>query len=121
MSKYFNKITDPKLFSCPHCGVGGPDPRLLILLDAMRGLYGKPIRVTSGPRCEAHNAAVGGKTTSSHLTGQAADLACAYSGDRLTLVQAALECGCKRIGISFDGGFIHVDVDDEAPAGIWGY
>lgn len=122
MSKYFNHITDPKLFNCPcGCGLGGPDPGLLLLLDAMRGLYGKPMRITSGPRCEAYNDQVGGVSTSAHLIGKAADIACAYSADRLALVKAAIECGCERIGIDFKAGFIHVDVDHDAPEGIWGY
>lgn len=122
MSKYFNHITDPKLFGCPcGCSMTGPDPILLIMLDAMRGLYGKPMRITSGPRCEAYNAKVGGVSTSAHLTAKAADIACAYSSDRLALVKAATECGCERIGIDFKNGFVHVDVDEDAPDGIWGY
>lgn len=43
-------------------------------LDVVRGLYGKPILVTSGFRSEAVNARVGGSGTSAHLQGLAADI-----------------------------------------------
>lgn len=43
-------------------------------LDELRILYNKPIIITSGYRCPALNKAVGGKQTSQHCKGQAADL-----------------------------------------------
>lgn len=48
--------------------------RLIDYLDKVRENYGAPIRVSSGYRSPALNAAVGGKPTSQHLKGQAADL-----------------------------------------------
>ncbi|QUB42579.1 D-Ala-D-Ala carboxypeptidase family metallohydrolase [Porphyromonas sp. oral taxon 275] len=48
--------------------------RLMDYLDSVRENYGAPIRVSSGYRSPALNAAVGGKPTSQHLKGQAADL-----------------------------------------------
>lgn len=44
------------------------------VLEPIRAKYGKPIRVTSGYRCKTLNRAVGGATTSQHVTGEAADL-----------------------------------------------
>lgn len=44
------------------------------LLDPLREVYGKPIRVTSGFRCKKLNSAVMGATTSSHMYGYAADI-----------------------------------------------
>lgn len=44
------------------------------ILDPLREAYGKPIRVNSGYRCKELNSLVGGKPTSQHLTGQAADI-----------------------------------------------
>ena len=44
------------------------------VLDPLREAYGKPIRVTSGYRCEALNKAVGGSPTSDHMKGCAADI-----------------------------------------------
>ncbi len=45
-----------------------------MILEPMRAAYGKAITVSSGYRCAALNAAVGGKNTSAHLRGDAADL-----------------------------------------------
>lgn len=50
------------------------------VLDPVREKYGKPIRVTSGFRCEKHNAKVGGAKHSQHLFGQAADIVSGDSG-----------------------------------------
>lgn len=50
--------------------------KLLIenVLDPLRAIYGKPIRVNSGYRSVAVNKAVGGTYNSQHLTGCAADI-----------------------------------------------
>lgn len=42
--------------------------------EQVRAAIGRPLRIMSGYRCPALNAAVGGSKTSSHLTGLAADL-----------------------------------------------
>lgn len=47
------------------------------LLDPVRGMWGKPLHVSSGYRCEELNKAVGGSKTSAHLKGLAADI---YTG-----------------------------------------
>lgn len=44
------------------------------VLQPLRDLYGKPITINSGYRCEALNKRVGGARTSQHMTGQAADI-----------------------------------------------
>lgn len=44
------------------------------LLDKVRDLYGKPIKVNSGFRSNAANLAAGGAINSQHLTGSAADI-----------------------------------------------
>ena len=44
------------------------------VLDPAREMWGGPIRVTSGYRCTALNAAVGGVRNSQHITGRAADI-----------------------------------------------
>lgn len=43
-------------------------------LDPIRALWGKPIGVNSGYRSPELNRAVGGKPTSQHLRGEAADI-----------------------------------------------
>lgn len=44
------------------------------VLDPLREWYGKPIYVNSGYRCPQLNHMVGGKPTSQHLKGEAADI-----------------------------------------------
>ncbi len=104
------------------CGKVHVDPRLVYLLEKARALLGRPIVIHSGFRCPAHNKAVGGKPNSAHLTGEAADIVCAFSGDRFDLIRTFITLGVTRIGIGFKGGFIHVDVSETLPQRvIWGY
>lgn len=51
------------------------DANLIRKLDALREDLGRPVTITSGYRCEAHNRAVGGSPNSQHLLGKAADIA----------------------------------------------
>jgi uncharacterized protein YcbK (DUF882 family) len=44
------------------------------ILDPLREAYGKPITISSGYRCGALNAKVGGASNSQHLSGEAADI-----------------------------------------------
>lgn len=62
-------------FRCPCCGRGAVSLALVLALEDVRSLYGRPVRITSGWRCAAHNARVGGHPQSRHLVGCAADLA----------------------------------------------
>ncbi len=106
-------------FAC-HCGCGnsGVTPELVERLERLRHLLGEPVRVTSGRRCPARNAAVGGKLASAHLTGHAADLAAGSGAARLRLVEAALAAGFRRIGVA--DSFVHVDVSPTLPApSLW--
>ena len=49
--------------------------QLLVRLDLLRAALGAPITITSGWRCEAHNAATPGASARSyHLQGRAADI-----------------------------------------------
>ena len=55
------------------------------VLDPLREMYGHPIHVTSGYRCEALNKAVGGAKTSQHLRGEAADITTGKRGENAKL------------------------------------
>ena len=44
------------------------------VLDPLREIYGKPIKVNSGYRCPTLNKAIGGSATSDHVKGFAADI-----------------------------------------------
>lgn len=45
-----------------------------MVLDPLRRLYGQPIKINSGYRCEQLNKLVGGVSNSWHLKGNAADI-----------------------------------------------
>lgn len=92
------------------------NPSLIQALNRIRKELGKPIKVTSGFRCTAHNAAVGGVPHSTHRTGYAADISCDDLDKLLQLVEDEKEF--KGIGVA--KSFIHVDVRP-GPRKRWKY
>lgn len=70
-SKWFKRTE----FECKcGCGMITVDKELLEVLEDVREHFGKPVRITSGNRCESHNANVGGAKNSQHVKGIAADI-----------------------------------------------
>lgn len=59
------------------------------LLQPLRGLYGKPIVISSGYRSKELNRAVGGVYNSQHLVGQAADIRTTNPQELLALLQSS--------------------------------
>lgn len=57
-------------------------------LEQVQALLGHPLEISSGYRCPALNAAVGGSTASQHLQGLAADIACPDFGPPLEVARA---------------------------------
>lgn len=57
-----------------NCGFDTVDVELLRTLEAVRAYFGKPVIITSGCRCMAHNESEGGSRKSQHLIGRAADI-----------------------------------------------
>ena len=81
------------------------------VLDPLRAMLGRPIRVTSGFRSPAVNEAVHGSSTSQHMIGEAADIKA--DGLDATLLLTAI----VRSGLPFDqaigydperGGHVHL-------------
>ncbi|GAH37806.1 unnamed protein product [marine sediment metagenome] len=100
------------------CGLIIVSRALLRKLAAARIIFDGPIRITSWCRCEDHNKAEGGSSTSSHLYGEAVDLECNNSYRRFILLNALLKAGFTRIGLNVD--YIHVDIDAVRPKNaIW--
>lgn len=98
----------------------------LFMLDEARDIAQVPFRITSGYRTQKHQdelTARGYKTstTSAHLRGKAADIACTTSAERFRILAALIAVGFSRIGIGET--FIHVDNDDEikTPGVVWLY
>lgn len=89
-------------------GTSAIDNRLIVALEAYRGIVGVPLHISSGFRCLAHNRAIGSKDTSQHPRGLAADILSRDIGapDMLYL---ARESGLFGFVKGYDG-WIHVDV-----------
>ena len=93
----------------------GPDRRLVEVLERIRGLTGRPLRVVSGYRSRSTNDAVGGARRSQHLYGRAADI----PGGTCTVDQA-IAAGARGIGHR-RGDVLHVDVRRTLRPVIWEY
>jgi len=126
MSKYFRQ---EELACKCGCGLSRMDPAFVALLDLVREHAGPPpgipLVVDSGCRCAAHNAAVGGSPSSSHLVGtdglcHAVDIRAIAPVTRFRIIASALSHGINRIGIGRT--FIHLDNDpSKPPTLIWLY
>jgi uncharacterized protein YcbK (DUF882 family) len=93
---------------------------LIDVLEDMRAYAGIPIQITSGYRCVKHNQEVGGKPSSAHLLGEAADIWVSGDIDRFKLVEAAVMSMVKRFGVGKD--LIHVDISTTLPQDVcWMY
>lgn len=95
-------------FNC-HCCSKNPGIHInvLILLEAIR--YNKPfvIAITSGYRCEKHNAEVGGAKNSQHLFANAADIV--MSGATAKSIYQIADFYNTLGGVGSYKTFIHVD------------
>lgn len=89
--------------------------RTALLLEAVRTRLGVPVIVSSGYRCPALNAAVGGQPNSQHLTGQAADFIAPAFGDPTTVASALRDCAdvaYDQIILEF-GRWVHISWADQ--------
>lgn len=88
-------------------------------LEAVRTLVGKPIAVSSGYRAPLVNKAVGGKPTSQHTRGEAADITCAGL-DPARLMAAIVgstrvpydQCILEFYKPGGAGGWVHISFTD---------
>jgi len=84
---------------------------LFNMIDEARRLASVPFVITSWTRCEKHNKAVGGSTTSSHISGKAIDIKFRDSVQKFKIIKGLLGAGFCRIGINDKAKFIHCDID----------
>lgn len=86
-------------------------PKLVEVLERIRGRVGGPIVITSGYRPPSYNRAVGGVRDSTHLDGIAADIyAPSLSTDQLARICDEVIGGTGGVGYYPVHGFVHIDV-----------
>ena len=105
-----------KEFGCP-CGCYGEiETNLIEKLEEVRVQYSKPIRITSGFRCQAYQddlKARGYETAigiSPHTLGIAADI-CPYDGKDVDVLAKLCENTFKATGVG--ATFVHVDLRND--------
>lgn len=106
-----------KEFACKcGCGFDTVDAVLLEALIAIREHFGHPVVVTSGCRCERHNALVGGSSNSQHKKGRAADIIVKSTSPALVADYA------RDLGLSVGeyDTFTHIDSRNGPPRAWWG-
>lgn len=103
LSKHFKR----KELECACCGELILDNSFLDKLEKVRSIYGKPMLINSGYRCQLNNSIVGGEPHSAHLDGNAADISIIGSQERYELVRAAIMAGAEGIGVY--PRWIHID------------
>lgn len=100
------------------------DSNFLQLLDKAREIAGVPFRITSGYRTKSYNESLRAKgykasPNSSHTKGVAVDIAISSGSERWVILNALIQVGVRRFGIS--SNFLHADVDADKPNAVWTY
>jgi len=107
LSEHFSR----EEFACHHCDqlpVDGISKELLEGLETLREAVGRPIHVTSGYRCPAHNYETGGVENSQHVQGCAADIwVDGYTAYELGSLCREIFDG---VGVYLEQDFVHVDM-----------
>tara|TARA_B110000037_G_scaffold176912_1_gene202117 strand:- start:6 stop:398 length:393 start_codon:yes stop_codon:yes gene_type:complete len=92
---------------------------LAIQLQKIREYVGKPIRINSAYRSEAHNKAIGGVKTSQHILGKAADITIdTFTPDEVVSIIENMLTN-EMLGGFYIGGlgsyntFTHIDIRDK--------
>ena len=87
-----------------------PDRKLLRVADRVREHFGSAAIVSSGVRCEVHNANVGGVANSRHLTGKAMDF-CIEGKTAAQVLAYVWQQPEIRYAYDIDGTYVHMDVE----------
>ena len=98
-------------YPCPCCGKGDIADELKVIISLLEDRLEEPLPVSSGFRCEKHNASLEGSSpNSSHLKGLAIDIPCRDSSFRWRLLKALFDMSFSRIETT-KPKHIHIDID----------
>ena len=87
-----------------------PSETLVRLAQGVRSHFDAPAVVSSGVRCQRHNANVGGVPGSRHKTGRAMDF-CIRGVPANQVLEFVLAQPQTRYAYAIDGNYIHMDVE----------
>lgn len=100
----------PAEFVCPcGCGLTTVDHGLVRVCQRLRDRFDAPFLISSGPRCRAHNAAVGGVSNSRHLSGRAVDFRIRGKAAAQVLPTARSQPEI-RYAYAIDDSFVHMEM-----------
>jgi len=105
LSKHFSRSE----FAC-RCGCGQDtvDVELISILETVRNHFGKSVTITSGNRCTAYNAKIGGAKASLHIESRAADFI-VKDTDPEDVYNALTKFVGNRFGAGIYNGWVHFD------------
>lgn len=113
--------------SCEACGHACfMDDDFIAVIDQLRSLYGKPLKISSGFRCPDHNEKVSSTGRSGpHTTGKACDFYVAR-GSAFELTKLIFTLPFTGVGFQQKGAgrFIHVDLlrsPEAVRPTVWSY
>lgn len=97
------------------------DPKMKDFIIKLEETLGKELQVTSGYRGPDHPIEAAKKRPGEHSTGLAVDVVAVGGTPVFELVEAAIDLGCKRIGIDRKRNFVHLGLDPNRVTSIWTY
>ena len=97
------------------------DPKMKDFMVKLEGTIGRELTVTSGYRGPDHPIEAKKSSPGEHTTGLAVDVAAVGGTPVFEIVEAAIDLGCKRIGISRKSNFIHLGLGTTRVTSIWTY
>lgn len=102
-------------FRCPCGKCGGfpvePEEKLVRLAEKVRKHFGRPMTISSGVRCQAHNDELRGSVPNSrHVRGKAVDFT--VSGfSTASVLDYVSHLNGIRYAYAIDGSYVHMDVE----------
>lgn len=97
------------------------DDKMKDFIVKLEGTLGHELQITSGYRGPDHPIEAAKKSPGEHSTGLAVDVVAVGGTPVFELVEAAIDLGCKRIGISRKSNFVHLGLDPNRVTSIWTY
>ena len=96
-------------------------PKMKDFILLLEGTLGRELTCTSGYRGPDHPIEAAKKVPGEHSEGLAIDVVATGGTPVFEIVEAAIDLGCKRIGISRKSNFIHLGLSKERVTSIWTY